>query len=653
MALTLLLFRGGGSATTAAPVDPLDTRWGTHAEALYNAQAGGVNYTCCGMMGAISAVTTAVVSLVNTIGQDPTQIQPQIQQTPTATQVKSAPSAYRFTPEQLRSNDLTAVYSPALGYTLAAPPIRPYQAKPQDDPTQVAPVIQPSLGDTRAEPVPRAYVATPQTEPSQIAPIATPALGFTLERTPVVPAYTAAPQADPTQIQPAIQQTPTGQQAVIQPKPAPFYVSSPQSDPTQIQPQTVPPAGPLVPPPLTPLHQYQASPQNDPTQIAPSLTPALGSTLPLTPIVAYVAAPQQDPTQIAPLVVPSLAETRAEPVPRAFVAAPQQDPTQIAPAISRALGFTLPRPPITPFAVPPQADITQIAPAIQATPTAPQVVTTPARAYVSAPQQDPTQIQPVLIETEMGQQAQLSIVPVPPTFFAYQADTTQIQPAIFQTPTATPVIAPPSGLSPLDPRVIARKRHNFGVKWGFEPERTFETPVAQPEKKVAKASGIAVERLADGLKIERPVIARAPAEVKPVFVQPSHKVATVAQPEKPKKKEPKPLTKLEVAAAEAVSPVEVERDALAAQIARMQAEVEKLAAKMEAAQVSLEKTLEAEKVARKAQEHRARAAEEETTRQVAHRAEEARQAEVDLRRARNNLVAVQTAIKIFFESDEG
>jgi hypothetical protein len=229
----------------------------------------------------------------------------------------------------------------------------------------------------------------------------------------------------------------------------------------------------------------------------------------------------------------------------------------------------------------------------------------------------------------------------------------------------TPADVAPPAPAALDPRTVARrKREKLGVKWGVDDkagkeiyEAAQEPPKPPKDKKPARApaqpSGLLLKLLGGaGIgKLEPPpaIKPRAPGPAEGPKIE--EKVARPpgkAQPVVPKPRAPGPAPDPEKEALRAAA------DAARAQVAALQAEIERITAKLAGVERAMEVELDE---ARKLADHHAgeaRAAEKETTRQLAIRVEEARAAEEELRKTRNNLLAIQAAMEIFFapEPDE-
>jgi hypothetical protein len=684
-----------------SPTPPIDARFGTHAEALYNSQAGGVTFGCAALHGAVSAVATALVAFVCNAPQDERQIQPAIAPIPAVAYQQPfavEPADQRFgthaeatynaqaggwiySPPQpppaitqapvkaffTRAGDQLDQTSPStaqgLGASLPRPLIRPFVAAPQDDPSQIAPEFYAPLSDTLARPPLVQWVAKGQEDPSQPSAVLRAAYGYTLAA-PVVRPVLASPQADPTQLAAQFQAPTYAQQIITTPPPPVGFVARAPDDLTTPAPIARASLGDtLARPPIFP---WTAAPQADPTQVPARVWgPSYAQQIELVPPAVFVVGRGQDDTsQVQAQIRFALGYTRAAPVVTQFVAAPQQDPTQPPAQFQAALGSSLAPAPIRSFVCIPQDNVSQIAPIVS-----PGLgfsrLPTPIVSFVAAQQADPTQIQALVISPNYGEPAQIVSSPQPPNFLAYQVDTTQIAGVVWSPNYAVQIPpSPPSpgGLSPLDPRVIARdKRQKFGVKWGFEEAKQVVEAAKRPEKQgkrhpeATKPSGLLLKlfgRAGIGIKAGEigQVLAEKPLETatKPALTTAENvprgtleakKEAPVEAP----KTAGEDRNKARLAKTEARSN---------ARIAALEAEIARITAHMREVEDALQADLDATR--RLAAEHadRARAAENETTRQMAKRVEEARAAEEDLRRARNNLIAIQAAIATFFSDDE-
>jgi hypothetical protein len=236
----------------------------------------------------------------------------------------------------------------------------------------------------------------------------------------------------------------------------------------------------------------------------------------------------------------------------------------------------------------------------------------------------------------------------------WQEDT---QPCV---PDVIPPPAPPAGV---DATLLRPSRKNIQFKWGVDrdPEVTeAEKPKAKPAKvqpQAAKPSKLLLGLMGQaGIGVVPPPRAGAPVpKVTPIAAP-----AAVPAPGKPWPEPPAPPAdpekvrlEAERAAAElSAAAAQQEADAARAEAARLAGEIERVKARMAEIERQMEAELDIAKAAAAAHERRARAAEDETTRQMAKRVEEQRKAEDYLRRARNNLIAIQMAIQTFFSDDE-
>ena len=166
--------------------------------------------------------------------------------------VPAVVQAQPLAPYQARPQDdptqVQPVIALARGFTLAAPVLRPYVAKGQDDPTQIPPQVWAGQESTLLPPPIRSFVAAQQADPSQVPAQIIPALGSTLARPPLVP-FVATPQADPTQVPAAWQPPQYASPPVLVTTPAPQMLFASQADPRQIQPVIIAPqyAAPVAP----------------------------------------------------------------------------------------------------------------------------------------------------------------------------------------------------------------------------------------------------------------------------------------------------------------------------------------------------------------------------------------------------------------------
>lgn len=693
----------------APPVFAPDSKFGAHQDAVYNAQARGAVYP---VVPTIPVVTTPTVARVAWGPlQDPTQIQPQIwspnfsegipvpltaaiapeqdvppQSAPTwmapnhAAQIfPTAPRGSYIAAPQIDPTQIAAQIVDGLGPMLPAPTVRPTVTLPQVDVSQAAPswtapiyslpaappifapyqkfgTHQEAVYNSQAggqlfrvaplsisAPAPqRPYVARAQDDPTQIQPQVSDGLGYTLPE-PLLRPSVALPQADPTQVPAAWQAPNYAAQVITVPPPAIQYVSRPQDDTTGPQPITRQALGFTLAAP--PLRSWVSAPQADPSQpaaviLAPNYAPQAAPTTP--PVVPFVTRPQDDPTQVQPVTIPAPGFTRAAPIVRPYVALPQADPTQIPAQIEAGLGSSLAVPPIRPFVSIPQADVSQIAafvsPGLGSTLARPPIVP-----FEAIPQADPTQVPPVTLTPNYATQAVIVSTPQPGMVFAYQADPTQI-PATWASPNyAVQVVPVPAGL---DPTTVGRRKHtNVTYTWGSpgepKPAKVEKNKASKP--KPAAPSKLLLSLFAKGGIGEMPFPATTapaePARTEKVRVPDKPWPAPAPRVEPPPAVDPEKLA-LEARAAEAV-----------AEAARLKDEIERVQERMVAIEAAMEAQLDEGRRDAAAHARRARAAEDETTREIARRVEEQRLAEEDLRRARNNLIAIQAAIQVFFSDD--
>jgi len=212
-------------------------------------------------------------------------------------------------------------------------------------------------------------------------------------------------------------------------------------------------------------------------------------------------------------------------------------------------------------------------------------------------------------------------------------------------------VAPPAGF---DPKTMGRLREKLGVKWGAEEPKPEEPPKPAPKAKrapkpAAKPSGLLLKILGSAgigpLEVPPPR-APAPEEKKPAPLTIEPEKLPIAPAKVDKKPAPTPPEDPEKAR------LERREEKHLARIAKLEAEIARITERM--AEVERATEADLDEARRIAAQHAAaaRAAENETTRQIAQRVEEARLAEEELRRARNNLIAVQAAMNLYFQNED-
>lgn len=358
------------------PLVPPEQIYGTHAAHLYNSQAGGVMFSCAGILTPLVTAVAIIVAYTASPQQTPDQIQPSIQSPHQVPVVATPPVASYVARAPDVLDQIAPIIRQSLGYTLPAPPFKAYTASPQTDPTQPPPSWVQALGYTLPAPPFKAYTARPQDDVTQIQAVIRQALGYTLPAPPLR-TYSAIAQADPSQPAPQFQAPNYAQQIFTTPPPLVPYVSRGQEDSTTPAPQFQKALGSTLPrPPIAP---WVAIGQSDPSQPAPvwsspNYAPQLITT---PPIFAYVARPQEDPSQPAPVITRALGYTLPAPLLHQYTAAPQIDPTQVPPRVQPSLGFTLPVPLLFPYAATPQPDTSIPTAAVYAPNYAQQIAPTP------------------------------------------------------------------------------------------------------------------------------------------------------------------------------------------------------------------------------------------------------------------------------------
>lgn len=311
-----------GSAT--APVAPADYIWGTHAQAIYNAEAQKSQFV---RPATPSATPKALGTYVATAQQQYVDVQavtiaPSRTATPAASAVRSyfaGPFDFAYTPSSVTVAPLITGQGAVPPYTQAAP--QPVDLALQA--TYAKPLI---IGQGRVPP----YVsAAPQNIDLTLpAAYSVPLVGA---RGPVPPMVVAAPQFIDLSVQ-AFYAKPLiiGQGAV------PPYVFASQADPTQIAAQTW---ASLVAPPITSgfLGAYQSTQSQFEERATKQFVPAAvaGQTTPVIP--RQYAAPQLfDFTLAASITAPSVVPPPpASPVPlRHSFSSPQFFDFTLAPSFS-------------------------------------------------------------------------------------------------------------------------------------------------------------------------------------------------------------------------------------------------------------------------------------------------------------------------------